>query len=63
MQQFRKKEKEKGGFLFLFDDAEMFTSEVHGPYARKASAWKIRKYKETPSKGVRCGAGQIPSEG
>ena len=25
---------------YVFDDAEMFTSEVHGPYARTASAWK-----------------------
>ena len=27
-------------FWNTFDEAEMFTSEVHDPYARTASAWK-----------------------
>ena len=48
---------------FGLDDAEMLTSEMHDPYTRTTGAWKYENTK-TPSKGgLRCGAGQIPSEG
>ena len=46
----------------LCDDAEMFTSEMHDPCARTTLPARDNKT-ETPSKGLRCGAGQTPSEG
>ena len=49
-------------YRFLFDDAEMFTSEMHDPYTRITVAWKTEQHKNT-FKGHRCGAGQTPSEG
>ena len=50
-------------YLLRTDDAEMFTSEVHDPYARTTDAWKKESTKKRLLGGVRCGAGQIPSEG
>ena len=45
------------------DDAEMLTSEMHDPYTRTTVAWKNRTVQKHIQRGLRCGAGQIPSEG
>ena len=50
-------------FIFLSDDAEMLTSEMHDPYTRTTVAWKKRTVQKRLQRGLRCGAGQIPSEG
>ena len=34
------REANEGNMLLISDDVEMFTSEVHDPYARTTSAWK-----------------------
>ena len=46
-----------------YDDAEMLTSEMHDPYTRITGAWKNRTVQKHLQRGLRCGAGQVPSEG
>ena len=48
--------------LTITDDAEMFTSEMHDPYARLPLPARGNNTEKT-FKGHRCGAGQTPSEG
>ena len=47
----------------MFDEAEILTSEMHESTLERPVPENGKIQRNTFKKGVRCGAGQIPSEG
>ena len=59
----RNKSQEYISKTIFLDDAKMFTSEIHDPCVEQPVPENKKTQRKAFKRGVRCGAGQIPSEG